>query len=284
MSFIYIHLKKKLLWTKLPNTCTPHRPQPAWHRIPSALPPSPSTLPFFLFLFPSSLPLYMTVAGGALLFVAVAGKARSGLHLFFASCYHFSHLCPHPAPSLPLLLFTPPSLPSSVFLPLTYSNRSGVKWGKARAELTHDTELLTLQLGEPSLQAVSSDTPSVCFRYNNTGFFAFAQTGTQGLKKQQRWTSYKSFVTTEICLLYGRDFIACRSLSLLAFTNKKMRLRSLLLTLRSMLYAEKHFFSLSKISKILISYEKTGTALTHLYILKATETQEVVTGYRLLQE
>lgn len=53
----------------------------------------------------------MTVAGGALLFVAVAGKARSGLHLFFASCYHFSHLCPHPAPSLPLLLFTPPIPP-----------------------------------------------------------------------------------------------------------------------------------------------------------------------------
>lgn len=117
---------------------------------PPTLTFNPSIFP--LFLFPSSLPLYMAATGGALLFVAGAGKGRSGLHLSFASCYHFSHLCTHPAPSLPVFLLTPPPpyLPSSVFLPLTYSNRSGVKRGKARAELTHDTELLTLQLGEPS--------------------------------------------------------------------------------------------------------------------------------------
>lgn len=95
------------------------------HQIPYALPHSPSTLPFFLFLFPSSLTLNMAAAGGALLSVTVAGKGRSGLHLSFASCYHFSHLCP--PPSLPLLLFTPPPLSSSLFLPLTYSNRSGVE-------------------------------------------------------------------------------------------------------------------------------------------------------------
>lgn len=120
----------KPVWTKLPNTCAPHRPQSQCHRIPYALPHSPSTLPFFLFLFPSSLTLYMAAAGGALLFVPVAGKGRSGLHLSFASCYHFSHLCP--PPSLPLLLFTPPHLCLPPFLPLTYSNRSGVEWSEER--------------------------------------------------------------------------------------------------------------------------------------------------------
>lgn len=116
------------MWTKLPNTCAPHRPQSQCHRIPYALPHSPSTLPFFLFLFPSSLTLYMAAAGGALLFVPVAGKGRSGLHLSFASCYHFSHLCP--PPSLPLLLFTPPT---SVFLPFClWHTAIGLEWSEVR--------------------------------------------------------------------------------------------------------------------------------------------------------
>lgn len=45
----------------------------------------------------------------------------------------------------------PPPLSSSLFaFDIQQSVWSGVKWGKARAELTHDTELLTLQLGELS--------------------------------------------------------------------------------------------------------------------------------------
>lgn len=53
-------------------------------------------------------------------FVTGEGEGRSGLHLSFASCYHSSHLYPLPT-SAPLT----PSLP--LFLPLTYSNWSGVE-------------------------------------------------------------------------------------------------------------------------------------------------------------
>lgn len=186
----------------------------------------------------------MAAAGGALLFVAVAGKGRSGLHLSFASCYHFSHLCPHPAPSLPLLLFTPPIPPFLCLFAfdIQQSVWSEVRKGEGGTHARHWTSDPSTRWTFSCRLPISSDTPSVCFRYNNTGFFAFARTGTQGLKKQHRWTSYKSFVSAEIGLLYGSDFMACRSLSLLAFTNKKMRLRSLPLTLRSMLHAEKHLF------------------------------------------
>lgn len=91
----------------------------------------PPTLTFNPSIFPSSLPLYMAATGGALLFVAGAGKGRSGLHLSFASCYHFSHLCTHPAPSLPLFLFTSPhpSLPPSFCL---WHPAIGLEWSEER--------------------------------------------------------------------------------------------------------------------------------------------------------
>lgn len=187
----------------------------------------------------------MAAAGGALLFVAVAAKGRSDLHLSSASCYHFSHLCPHPAPSLPLLLFPPPIPPFLCLFgfDIHQSVWSEVRKGKGGTHARHWTSDPSTRWTFSCRLPVSPDTRCVCFRYNNTGFFAFARTGTQGLKKQQRWTSYKSFVTAEICLLYGSDSIAGRSLSLLGFRNIKMRLQSLPLALRSMLYAEKHHFS-----------------------------------------
>lgn len=110
------------------------------------LPPSHHHLQPFHFSslsFPSSPSVH---CGGrrSFAFVAVEGKGRSGLHLSFASCYHFSHLYPLPT-SAPLT-----GLPPSFCLWHTAIGLESSEWGKARAELTHDSELLTLQLGEPS--------------------------------------------------------------------------------------------------------------------------------------
>lgn len=56
-------------------------------------------------------------------FAVITGeeKARSGLRLSFASCYHFFH--PYPLPNLGYSDSLPPP-----FLPLTYSNWSRVEW------------------------------------------------------------------------------------------------------------------------------------------------------------
>lgn len=86
------------------------------------LPPSHHHLQPFHFSslsFPSSPSVH---CGGrrSFAFVAVEGKGRSGLHLSFASCYHFSHLYPLPT-SAPLTGLPP------LVLPLTYSNWSGVQ-------------------------------------------------------------------------------------------------------------------------------------------------------------
>lgn len=185
---------------------------------PPTLTFNPSIFP--LFLFPSSLPLYMAATGGALLFVAGAGKGRSGLHLSFASCYHFSHLCTHPAPSLPVFLLTPPIPPILCLFAfdIQQSVWSETRKGEGGTHARHWTSDPSTRWTFSCRLPISSDTPPVCFRYSNTGFFAVARTGTQGLKKQHRWTRYKSFVTSEICLLYGSDFV---SQPVFAFTNRK---------------------------------------------------------------
>lgn len=106
----------------------------------------PSIFP--LFLLPSSLPVH---CGGRrrFAFVALEGKVRPSPLL----CLLLSFLSSVPPPPPPL--YPSPYLCSSYclpLLPLTYSNWSGAEWSeeRRRAELTHDSELLTLQLREPS--------------------------------------------------------------------------------------------------------------------------------------
>lgn len=258
------------MWTKLPNTCTPHRPQPPWHRIPSALPPSPSTLPFFLSF--SFLHLFLcTWRGQEELRLLLPWQRRLGQAFTSPLPPAIISLiwAPHPAPPPPLLLFTPP-IPPFLCLSCLWHPPIGLDWSEERRGRNSRTTLNFWPLNSVNLHCrlpVSWDTPSVCFRDNNTGFFAFARTGTRGLKKQQRWSSCKPFVTA---LLYGSDSIACRSLSLPAFTNiKDSALIAPSDSTEQALRGETTFPPALSTLKILISDEKTGTAVTHLYILKS---------------
>lgn len=62
-------------------------------------PPPPSTSPFSCLSFP-----FISLYRRSSAFVMRDRKGRSGLHLSFASCYHFSHLCPLGIPLPPTLL------------------------------------------------------------------------------------------------------------------------------------------------------------------------------------
>lgn len=127
-----------------PPSCPPpaHLPPPPAHTSP----PPTSNRPFFRSFF--GLHLFLSVhcdIRGVFFFFCHRG--RSGLHLSFASCYHFSHLYLLPT-SAPLT----PTLPRFAFdiHQLVNSRVSEERRGGAGAELTHDGELLTLQLREPS--------------------------------------------------------------------------------------------------------------------------------------
>jgi len=97
-------------------------PAALWH-------PSPTSMSLNTFcppttnLNPLPSPRYISPAGEALPLSLAKGKNRSGLHLFFASCYHFSHLHPptHTPQPPPLLMF--PDTPAPSFLPW-----SGAEW------------------------------------------------------------------------------------------------------------------------------------------------------------
>lgn len=120
------------MWTKcVPNTCNP----PDIHLPPSALPP-PWLLHFLC------LPAHYCCRRS---FAVITGeeKARSGLRLSFASCYHFSHLYP-----LPTSATLTPSLPRFC-LWHTAIGPGWSEWVETRAELTQDGELLPLQLSDP---------------------------------------------------------------------------------------------------------------------------------------
>lgn len=110
---------------------TPARHSPSRLHVTEYIPPfHPSIfMPFFLPFI--SHPVHY---GGRRSFAFVTmdggeGKGRSGLHLSFASCYHFSHLylLPTSAPLTPSLL---PSLPRFAFDIQLWSREEWVRRGK----------------------------------------------------------------------------------------------------------------------------------------------------------
>lgn len=133
-----------------------------------------------------------------------------------------SSVPPPTPPSLPLHLYTPHlSLPPSFCL---WHTAIGLEWSEVRkgeggTHARHWTSDPSTRWTFCCRLPISSDTPSVCFPYNNPGFFAFSRTRTQGLKKQQQWSSLKSFVKAEICQVYGSDCLAAHSFSLLSSTT-----------------------------------------------------------------
>lgn len=149
------------MFTGVNKMCS-QTPAPPWtsthpppcHRIPSA-PHLPHLPPLHFSCLSSPFISPCVRRDGRSSFVSVTGEGKrgSGLHLSFAFCYHFSHLYPPHPTSAPL---THPPLP-----PFFAFDIQGLVWKgvseKARAELTHNDELLTLQLGEP--RAVSCCMP-----------------------------------------------------------------------------------------------------------------------------
>lgn len=124
-------LAKAVSKVKQAHTCAPHPP--------TSMSPNtfrPPTLTFNPSIFPSR-PSFISLCNSgsrrSFAFVAGEGKGRSGLHLSFASPYHFSNLAP------------PPFLPQHPLICLPHT-AMGLEWSeeRQRAELTHDTELLTL--------------------------------------------------------------------------------------------------------------------------------------------
>lgn len=160
---------------------------PPCHRIPSALPPSPSTLPFFLSFFFLHLPLYIAAAGGALLLLPWKGREGQAFTSPLPPAI-ISLIC---TPPLPPYLCSSYYLPPSSCLWHTAIGLESSEWGKARAELTHDSELLTLQLREPSamgwlLAWTSSQSVLLIITLDSYCSFALPQAGTPRLKERER--------------------------------------------------------------------------------------------------
>lgn len=181
--------------------------------------------------------------GAALLFVAGQGRVGQTFTSPLPPAIISLICAPHLSLFTPAPLLLPPSFPSClVAFDTQQSVWSEVRKGEGGTLARHWTsdpstrrtflaDWPTARTLRPSVLAITTLVP-----------FAFAQTGTQGLKKQHRRTSSKSFITAKNKktkpLPYGSDFIVCRSSSLLAFTNKITRIQSLLPTLRNMPYAE----------------------------------------------